>query len=179
MTWPDLIKMTPDIVTALAVVVGVIVAALGLKTWRRELQGRARYELALSILMEVREIRDAIHSFRRKLAELDGPPDLMTKWEKIREPLKELDSDLKVANIIFGDRLHKPKMALKECTDEIILSINSYRRQQESKQKDERRMEKMDSENAILWGKPDDEFSRKVDAAVGSFDDELLVFLRR
>lgn len=59
--WRSVVKDTVEI--AFYVVTGSVVV-LGLRSWRRELKGRARYEVAKNIIAGAYRVRDAIDNTR-------------------------------------------------------------------------------------------------------------------
>jgi len=62
--WKDLLLAVPGIITALAAVLGVLIAKAGLNTWRRETIGKRKAELAEAILSDFYEAYDIIADAR-------------------------------------------------------------------------------------------------------------------
>lgn len=53
-----------EVVVTMAALVGVLIAALGLRSWKQEMKGRADWELARRYLRGLYTVRDAIHALR-------------------------------------------------------------------------------------------------------------------
>jgi hypothetical protein len=53
-----------DIVTIISLIVGGGVAIIGLQTWKRQLQGTAKYELARRTLKAIYQLKDAVNNLR-------------------------------------------------------------------------------------------------------------------
>jgi len=154
--------------------VGATVAYLGLKTWRRELRGRAEYDLARRILSNAYKVRRAIHTFRAVIAFEE--PDPLTKLKRINEHAAELDAAFIEAKVLWQDRLDEPRLAMKGCLDDIIWSADKKRAQAERKPLP---LDKIAKADAILWGTPGDEFAQRVENTVKLLEDTLRSVLGR
>lgn len=55
-----------DVVTIISIIIGGVVAILGLRTWRRQLTGIAQYELGKRLLKATYKLRNAVDDFRRE-----------------------------------------------------------------------------------------------------------------
>jgi hypothetical protein len=62
--WTELIKVIPNVVTAITAIIGVTIAARGLDRWRAEAIGRRKLELAEDVLADFYEARDIINAAR-------------------------------------------------------------------------------------------------------------------
>jgi hypothetical protein len=60
----DKLKLVLDIVQSIGVIVAACTAIYGIGAWRREHEGRRRYELAEDVLASFYEARDRIASIR-------------------------------------------------------------------------------------------------------------------
>ena len=60
----ELVKAASDVVVALAAAVTASAAIYGVRSWARELHGRARFEVARSLAKATYRLRDAIQTAR-------------------------------------------------------------------------------------------------------------------
>ena len=60
----SVIETVANAALAISAVAGVIIAGIGLRTWRHELRGRVEYDLARDVLRGVFELRDEIQRIR-------------------------------------------------------------------------------------------------------------------
>jgi hypothetical protein len=60
----ETLQIVKDLLVAAAAVGGLIVASLGLKTWRKQLKGNTQYELSRRVLRAVFKTRDAMRQVR-------------------------------------------------------------------------------------------------------------------
>jgi hypothetical protein len=64
--WFEVVKTAASTITAIAAVVGVIIATRGLDKWRAEATGKLRIELAEGVLADFYEARDIIQAARSR-----------------------------------------------------------------------------------------------------------------
>ena len=171
----NIISDITNIVFALAAVVGVVIAALGLLTWRDELHGRADFELARRIMRGVYELHNEIQQIRNIFS-----PELHdTQYERLNKKASELDVALLEAKVLWGDKLHGPKQTLKACLSTLRVTLRrQFRSQQGKLQLTDKQLEEID---AVLYGDgdEDDEFATAVEQAVTGFEDALGPYLKR
>lgn len=61
------VSLLQPVIIAGTTITGAVVAVMGLRTWRKQLKGRAEYDLARRLLRATLELRDAIQDLRRPL----------------------------------------------------------------------------------------------------------------
>ena len=167
------ISSITNIVLAMSAAAGAIIAGLGLRTWRRELHGRADFDMARHVMLGVYQLRNEL----RHVRSVFSPDSLDTQYERLNDKASELDIVLLEAEVLWGDKLHAAKRTLKD-------SITSWRNQlrryfrtiNTSDELSEKDTEKMD---AILCGDEDDEFGKGVQKAVVEFETALRPYLKR
>lgn len=172
----NIISAITNIVFALAAVVGVVIAALGLSTWRHELHGQADFELARRIMRGVYELHNEIQQIRN----IFSPEHLDAQYERLNKKASGLDVALLEAKILWGDKLQVHKQALKECLSTLRLALRRQFRSQKGKLPvTDKQLEEID---AVLWGDDDhedDEFATAVRQAVAGFEGALGTYLKR
>jgi hypothetical protein len=103
-------------VVAVASVAGLLVAILGLQTWRTQLEGTAHFDLARRLLLAVYELRDAIdnvrHPFLSSGEAAGGDPDTPwqiaayeNRWTGVRAAMVQLQAATREADVCFGRSL--------------------------------------------------------------------------
>lgn len=158
------------VVIAICAVAGVIIAALGLYTWRRELHGRAVYDLARRVLLAVHTVREAVRHFRQIFSQ----SDLETWQELLSSPLPLLSSTMVEAEVMWPGKLTEAKKAMDHCLSRVILAILDHN-QEVDKSADERDGVKFAADERILWSVDPvgDEFGQELDCAVDKFETAL------
>ncbi|RSZ55594.1 hypothetical protein HF313_08795 [Massilia atriviolacea] len=135
-----------DIVVALAAIVGMIVAILGLTTWRRQLKGGIEYELTRRLLKYTYRLREALKVVRHPAmfgSELAAPESekrlteeqrryaglssaYRARWEKVVGARDDLQRELLEAEVVWNKEIYarfKPLFALQE---ELNADVYSY-----------------------------------------------------
>jgi hypothetical protein len=99
-------------VVAVATVAGVVIASLGLRTWRAQLEGTAHFDLARRLLLTVYELRDAIdnvrHPFLSSGEAAGGHPDTPwqiaayeNRWAGVRAAMVQLQAATREADVLW------------------------------------------------------------------------------
>jgi hypothetical protein len=99
-------------VIAVATVGGLLIAILGLRTWRAQLEGTAHFELARRLLLAVYELRDAINNVRSPFLSsaeaVDGDPDTPwqitayeNRWTGVRSAMVQVQAATREARVLW------------------------------------------------------------------------------
>jgi len=143
---PELLKMIPlvkDALTGLAALGGVIIAAFGLSTWRRQLRGNSEYDLARRILRGVYQVRDTVKILRLpffpmwELADDLSDPfpenlDDATKtaysnrWRNVASALSELDALTVEAEAQWGPTVGKHCRNVRFTAHKLFIELQGY-----------------------------------------------------
>jgi hypothetical protein len=145
-----------DVAAAVATVVGVWVAIDGIQGWKREMHGRADYELAKRILPFVYQMRDGVKVVRRPeiwvaektdrparaidarvecrtgrtREELESAEDTafayQKRWESISQPGAELHAALFEAQALWGDLLVGARASLSRAINELDFALSDH-----------------------------------------------------
>lgn len=201
----DWVKTFTDVVVAIAAGCGAFTAWRGLDTWREELQGRHEYDLARRILTALYRVREAIRAARSPAmssAEYESLPDrqpddqpwsgkdmryaYQQRWNRISEPLVELDAALLEAEALWGTVLNSPRAARQKCLAELWVNIVRHLRANAPDdlpflQRKPMTAEEIEQNDAVVWdlGEGKDAFGDQVAAAVREFEGVLRPHLRR
>ena len=169
----SIIGLVANWLLAVAAAAGAIIAGWGLRTWRRELYGRAGFDLAFRIMLGVYEVDREIRQIRNVSAS-DFP---QTQWDRLRQKADVLDLALLEARVLWGDKLKSKKKKLKDCITTLWVTTKRIRREQEKKQPSPEKILELD---AILCGEydQDDEFGKTMMDAVSAFEKALTPLLR-
>lgn len=149
----DSIEIIRDAIVALAAASTAIIAFLGLKAWRKQLIGRAQYELARRLLRATYTVRDAIPQLRNIFTTADEHAEAIQEIRKIEPKFrsKGLEDDLKIfihvyqirgrkfnealsdlqiekleAEVLWGHKITDVFNPLYDCVRELSLSIQEY-----------------------------------------------------
>lgn len=173
----DQITAIGTCVIAAATVAGIVVAILGLKTWRVQLEGSAHFDLARRMILEVYRVRDALERVRTPLmlvAEATGAdPDVpweISVYERRWQGVLDVQAPLEVcayeSRILWGDEAENLMHRLKKQTASLYLAVSAFARSKRGEGND------LDQEQrAVLYaGIDEDSFAAELQAVVEGFE---------
>lgn len=193
----ELVSLFKDILTGITAIVATTVAVLGLQTWKKQLKGKAEYELARRLLIATYKVRDRIDTVRNpfvsaseisqsiKEADIEvefGEEDYHAKsqgavyqrrWKYLQDAMRDLEVESLEAETIWGDeivRLLKPIRVNVSTLYSNILKY-MYHLQAPNVQIDPKLIEEMDS--IIYTAKKNDKFSSSLHEAIKQVEDYL------
>jgi len=201
----DWIGALANVVIAAAAGAGAVTAWRGLDAWRAELRGRNEYDLARRLLTALYRVREAIRAARSpsmSSSEYESRPDraaddrpwsgkdmryaYQQRWNRISEPLVELDTALLEAEALWGKVLKSSRAALQKCLADLWVNIVRHLRANAPDdlpflQRKPMTAEEIEQNDAVVWdlGEGKDAFGDQVAAAVREFEDVLRPHLRR
>ena len=169
-----------QILESLAVIIASIVAIFGINSWRREMRGRKKYELAEEVLSLFYEAKDKISAIRsihgnveegksRKPNPNETPDEqkalndayvVFERYQKNQETFNKLHALRYRFMAIFGSNKGKPFIDLNKTINEILISAHILgklwnMRSQTSLPRGENRYEKIinsiQKHEAIFW----------------------------
>lgn len=193
----EAIAVLTNLLVAIAAIVGVAFAGVGLTTWRNELRGRSEHDLARRILLHVYRVREGIAvvrnpaMFSSEYNDREGrePGSLETtsedllhayskRWKEVTGPGADLDVALLEAEAHWGNLLAEPQAKLKKVVRDLQLAVTRHIRMQ----RDERYADSVSPERraqieATLWSgyseKGEDPVVEKVQSAIYGFESAL------
>ena len=143
----ELIAVGKDLATGLAAIVAATVAVLGLRSWRKQLRGKAEYELAHRLLIAAYKVREEmryvrtpsimgweVEAAKNELRDAgDQPLDNESKsdyasvydyrWRKLGVVVSELDAAVLEAEVLWGDKATKAVEPIKQCISELWIRL--------------------------------------------------------
>jgi hypothetical protein len=196
MKFPEYITIIKDIVTIIGAFFAAFIAWQGLSTWRRQLRGNSRYELARRLLLSAYKLRDAVQEMRspgmhgaemsNAMKEIgwsmDGLDDAKrisvgmqavygVRWRKVQEAKRELHVNSLEGKVLWGEEPDAAYREITACTQKLWAEITVYIEFKDSGivedyQERIRRMKIMHP-----MGTPDeDEFMASLDAGIARFE---------
>jgi len=178
MPWDTWVILACEVATAGGVLAAALVARRALCTWRDELVGRSRFELARSILYSSHLLARSIQAYRSIFSHQDRTPEGVAR--AINEPAAELDQCFIEARFLFpSTTLEEERTELKACVDDLYLAAARYGREME-KPEDKQDEKRLDEYTTIIWSPGgDDSFAARVARAVEALTGKLQPFVDR
>ncbi len=199
-SWPGIVEALAAVCTLLVALVAVDIARAGLATWRDEMHGRSRYDLARKILRCVYAIRDAVAWVRvegmlpdeymdRPNRGAEQPPlgwqDFAyaydKRWGRLMEALRELEANMLEAEALdFDGDLRVGVRALKDLIYELRRAISTYLRARRGEEVAEDKLRT--AQDTIFEGAlyaDEDLFAKRLADAISSLEGVLKRHLRR
>lgn len=129
-----------DIITAAAAVGGLIIAAIGLSTWKKQIRGVSEYELAKRLMLEVYQLRDALRSTRNPFLSIaEGDKDdtedtwqitaYKKRWAVVSEVLTRFNVTSLEAEVVWDDAIKKQSKEMDSVIRELYNAVEMYIRQ--------------------------------------------------
>jgi hypothetical protein len=146
----DITTIVLDSVKALTGVGALVVAALGLQTWRRQLYGTAEYERARRLYRAVLEVRDQLTAVRSPFISIgemtaafkeigaepeggdvsrDKRADQLVydrRWKGVVKAMTDLRVELLEAEVLWGDSVRAPETQLRQCVGSLYAAVLSH-----------------------------------------------------
>jgi hypothetical protein len=145
MTGPEILSMVKDVFLACAAAVTATVALLGLKSWSRELRGKAEFDVARSLIRSTYRLRDEIQSSRSPLVSgHEFPADygssgqktpeqealgwaqvFSNRWQPVREALLDFESHSLEAEAFWGPEVRQRADDLRQCARNLQVAMEA------------------------------------------------------
>jgi hypothetical protein len=177
--------------TAIAAVAATGVAIAGLKAWKRQLHGNAKYDLARRLLRATYKLREAINFVREPLIPAgemakaledaglkdallqgarNGYRDLCTR--RGGRPLRRCESNLMPncwkAEALWGPEMQGLGLAVKQCLGELGAALQRYL---SHRMPDD--PERYMAIHYIVFGSEDDQFTKELQGAIAAIENYL------
>jgi hypothetical protein len=145
MTITEIITAAKDIVLGIAAAITATIAILGLKSWRRELQGRAEFDAARGLARATYRLRDELASCRSPfIRAAEFPADsrgrdksspheeadalahvYKRRWEPVWKAIQEFDAQALEAESLWGKVIRGKTDILRACVSELNAGIEA------------------------------------------------------
>lgn len=183
-------EVVKDIVSAIFAAATIVVAFLGLATWKKQIKGQKEFNTAYELNYSFLKLRDAIRAVRNpmiwpaesrqaalrskeenpdktqdELGKEDGQADVYNmRWESVTRAATEIEAHLLAAEVLWG----KDVVALRDPLKEKVFELNMALKQ---KFNPEFRTSKYGEVHAIIYDQsngPNDQdaFTREVNQAI-------------
>lgn len=195
--WIQIISATKDVLVAAAAVTAAVVGILGLRSWRRELHGRAAYDQARRLMRAVYKVRNAVQFVRRGLIggdewPADAPGTLQgavdpgfhqrlrehvysTRWGKVSEAVSELEAEALEAEVLWGQDAVQMLQPIRAVLVDLQVALEHFLLTANEQSEDG-----LAARRAFLFvaGREDD-LTRRLNEAVAGIEQGMRVYLRR
>ncbi len=102
-----MLSTTKEIVTITATVIGVIIACLGLRTWKEQLKGTTKYKVAKDVLFKTFRLRDTLKHTRTPYMARTTKKSVFETYNKRLDRLNRIKQKLEIskleAEVVFGE----------------------------------------------------------------------------
>jgi hypothetical protein len=177
------IKANAAPITAIAASATAIAAWKGLRTWKKQIKGKKEYDLALRLNIAAFKLKIAIKYFRES-CQSGIPPDAIKDYDKKESIAEFKDKYLAEKLVLFEDVCIEATMLWGNSIEGALLPLDKYVRELFSNswmknifQPDKANKVKLDEIDKIIYGSPDDEFGKKVEASVENIKEFLKKYL--
>ncbi len=186
-----------DLLVSFGAGIGTIIAIIGLRTWRKQIAGKAEYETARRLLKNVYKLREAIAMVRNPFM---FPEEMVDKssnnnqqsgnhnegvkvayknrWEKVIEANSEASADLLEAEVLWGNDIREKYKQIAKIVGELFSVIKLYIISLEPNSG----LKFKQDDGKILYSMGDDdkdEFFKKLQKSIKGIEDILKPHLNR
>jgi hypothetical protein len=137
-----IVSVAKDAVTGSAAIAATVIAALGLKTWKRQFHGNANYDVARRLLRATYRLRETIRSLRapfistgkiiaarKATGQEDASEDrseaiaYQVRWQKVSDARVQSEAELLEAEALWGTAIRERGDGLVQCLGTLYASI--------------------------------------------------------
>jgi|SRR5581483_542423 len=182
-----------DVFTFLLSLAGLIIAGVGLATWKKQLRGVKEFDAAFDLNFSILKLREAIKYVRKiviwpsehneaykysetkypNLSESDRQKNLNAyvyelRWQKISGAVTDLDSHLLAAEVLWGKDIVKIVKKLEAKVTELNIGLEQYF-------KPELRTREYVALHELIFdrGEKDDDFRREIEKIIEEIKDYM------
>lgn len=205
MAWPEIITAIKDVLLGAAAVTTAVVAVLGLRKWRQELEGKAHFDVARNLIRATYRLRDEIRTCRSPFYSAYEFPEgygkggpgaersaeeearawihiYKNRWDPVWKALQDFDSHTLEAEALWGAAIRTKTDALRQCVRELNAAIDAVIRDKASGGEDFKDREFGKEMRSMVAASPGDEknaFNQTMAKAIPGIEEELRPHLRR
>lgn len=183
-----------DLLVRLAPLAALVIAAMGLTTWRRQIKGTDKYKVASELMLETYRVREGIGVVRSALVQFRPTDDksvskemneffgyvetMERRWKEVTEPVVQLSLIALKAEVHLSKEIKKEVDELMRLVRELQVTYEQYldvKRPNSGFSLDS----DFDKEaRAVLWAKPTgDDFKKRLLAQVEKIENLTRKFL--
>ena len=200
----EFVSVIKDILLSIAAIVTASVAIIGLRSWKKELSGKASFEVARGLIRATYKLRDEINYGRSPFTHANEFPDdydprnkteekeakawayiFTNRWKPIAEAILEFDANVLEAEALWGGEIKDKTSELKRCAHNLRASMESYVRNEASGgrnfESNNSLSERIHSEIWSGWGDEGetDKLSERINDSIYNIESELRPYLTR
>jgi len=204
MTTPEIISAVKDVILGIAAATTATVAVIGLKSWSRELKGKAEFEVARNLIRATYKLRDELQNCRSPfVSALEFPEGYQgalgktsaqeeaqawshvykKRWEPVWSAIQEFDSHTLEAEALWGKEVRARTDQLRECVKELYVAIDALISDKANRgehfQSDKEFGRKIRSTVSASRDDEENELSKKISGAIGAIEGQIRPHLRR
>lgn len=192
-----------DIILCITALTGAWVAVRGLSAWKRQLSGKAEYELAQRLLKATYKLRESIRIVRNPImsgSEMPDPPEdhpastsdfhkrwystgkaYESRWEHVRKSHIDIEAELLESEVLWGSNIREKFLKLFEVEQELYYRILTYLDHLDPEIREQWTTEEAKATRKILYGVggKDDNFYQELQSAITAIETDLKPYLKR
>lgn len=174
-----------DLILTITPVAAVLIALVGLSTWRRSLKGSHDFELSRRLLLSVYKSRDGLRAARNSFLQIvesdKGRSDWEAsayerRWKYVAEPMIELRAAILESEVSWGEEFKEEIKGLNALVVKLSIAIRHYL---QSMEEGPRSRLFNDRDEKILWGDDGDEYDLELSEVVLKFEHKIKPKLSR
>jgi len=200
----EYITALKDVCLSIAAITAAVVAISGLKSWRKELRGKADFEIARSLIRATYKLRDEITYSRSPFTSASEFPEgydplnktskkeaeawafiFTNRWKPIADAIQEFEAQTLEAEALWGQEIKDTAFELRRCSRTLRTAMEAMLENKASDNEDF----KVDNEfgkkiQSEIWqgfggSKGKDELGERVLTAVDNIEMKLRPHLKR
>jgi len=200
----EYITAIKDTCLSVAAIITVLVAISGLKSWKKELRGKADFEVARGLIRATYKLRDEITYSRSPFTSVNEFPEdydplnksaekkaeawayiFMNRWKPITDAIQEFEAQTLEAEALWGKDIKDIAFELRRCSQTLRIAmeamVSNMASDNEDFKSDKDFCQKIKSEVWQGWGgsKGKDELGDEIKIAVENIEKELRPHLKR
>ena len=204
MTCTEIITAIKDVLIGGAAIATASVAVIGLKSWSRELRGRADFEVARGLIRATYKLRDELRACRAPFIRAQEFPEgyynpagtstpeneaqawahvYKNRWQPVWGALQEFDAQTLEAEALWGSEIRAKTDELRECVAELNAAIDAVISDKASGGRDfeidKEFGRKMRSTVSASGSDEKNELTKKIAKAVTGIEDKVRPHLKR
>lgn len=203
MTTPEIVSAIKDVLVGSAAAITGTVAIFGYNSWRRELTGKAQFEIGRELLKATYRLRDKIKQCRSPFISAAEFPETYggalkkhnpeeetqayahvykNRWAPVWDALQEFDTFTIEAEAIWGADIRKRTDELRDCVKDLSISIEAFLSNKASGGEDfkaDRDFGKMIQGKISAKSNAEDELSKSILKAVQDIESKVQPLISR
>jgi len=201
----ETVSLISDIVVGISALGVAVIAFFGLRTWRRELTGKAKFTIARDLMLLGFKIKsnfeDARYLFTyspefanrvRKEGEMPNVSQVLDEWYARSDRMKPLYVDLvKMVEVSWeaqilldknsSNRISEALATYRERDAELTSAIHSYfdtRKLEETSGQPYKDQDWLEKLHRTIYALPEDDFSKQIDEATNKLESALQAYVK-